>query len=482
MSSHREKAIHGVSWSFIDNIGNKFLQFLVGIVMARLLSPHEYGILGMVTVFVTFSHIFLDSGFSQSLVVRKDCKQEEFSTVFFFNLAMGLVLYGIFFGLAPIIASFFKVAELVALIRVYGIVLVINALSLVQRIQFAKMIDFRTQAFITLTSTILSSAVGIYLAWTGHGIWSLIFRMVLESAINSALYWVFGNFRLLWVFDTKAFREMFSFGYKMLLSGIIDRGYDELYKVIIGKFFRIEDLGFYQRASQFSEIPSSGFTSIVQRVSAPLLAQMPQEKLKSAYSRLIKIITLVVFSLMAGMAASAGSIVAVLLGPKWMEVVVYLQLLCLATILYPLHALNLEIIWVRGFSGLFLRLEIIKKVIALPVILMGIFLGIQAMLWGMIGASILAYFVNSFYSGKLVDYPVTEQIRDLVPNVLVVSTMAALVWLAGLAPLGPKALFCLQVSLGIALVIGLSELFRLESYLEMKSIIVSKLRAKGGSA
>ncbi|MBK8802756.1 MAG: lipopolysaccharide biosynthesis protein [Fibrobacteres bacterium] len=479
MSSHREKAIRGVSWSFIDNIGNKFLQFLVGIVMARLLSPHEYGVLGMVTVFVTFSHIFLDSGFSQSLVVRQDCKQEEFSTIFFFNLAMGVTLYGIFFVSAPLIASFFEVSEIVGLVRVYGIVLIINALSLVQRIQFAKLIDFKTQAFITLTSTVLSSALGLYLAWTGHGIWSLVIRMVVESAINTVLYWIFGNFRLLWVFDVKAFREMFAFGYKMLLSGLIDRGYDELYKVVIGKFFRIEDLGFYQRASQFSEIPSAGFTSIVQRVSAPLLAQMPQEKLKYAYSRLIKIITLVVFALMAGMAACAESLVAVLLGPKWAEVVPFLQLLCLATILYPLHALNLEIIWVRGFSGLFLRLEIIKKLIALPVILAGIFFGIHAMLWGMVGASVVAYFVNSFYSGKFVDYPVSEQLRDLAPNILVVSTMAGLVWLIGLAPFGAQLLLLLQVAGGVTVVVGLSELFKLEAYLEMKSILLTKMRARG---
>lgn len=475
MTSNREKAIHGISWSFIDNIGNKVLQFFVGIVMARLLTPHDYGVLGMVTVFVSFSHIFIDSGFSQSLVIRKNCKREEYSTVFFFNFAMGLMIYGIFYATSPLIADFFKVPELSSLIRVFSLTVVISSTSLVQRIQMSKSIDFRSQAIISSASTIISSIVGISLAWNGMGIWSLIIRMLVESVISASMYWAFGGFRLAIVFDTKAFREMFAFGSKMLFSGIIDRGYEEMYKVVIGKFFRVEDLGFYQRAIQFSEIPSSGFTSIIQRVSSPVLAQLEPDRVKPAYRKLIKSITLVVFAMMIGLAATAKNIVLVLLGSKWIEVVPYLQLLCLSTVLYPLHALNLEIIWVRGFSGLFLRLEIIKKLIALPIIFVGIFYGIFPMLVGMIVVSVLAYFVNSFYSGRLVDYPVTEQIKDLLPLSSLVATMGICVWTLGFIPLESHLLLAIQLFTGIAVVMGLSEVFRLEPYLEIKRIILAKL-------
>lgn len=477
--SMKEKALHGLSWSFVDNVGNRMLQFAVGIVMARLLSPREYGLLGMVTIFVGVSNVFIDCGFTQSLVIRKDSRREDYSTVFFFNLAVSLFVYLAVVFSAPFVAGFFKEPELVSLLRVYALTVVLGAMTLVQRVELTKRIDFKTQAKITLSSTLVSSVVGIVLAYRGFGVWSLVIRLVVDSVLTASLFWLLGEFRLLFCFDRKAFREMFAFGSRLLASGLIDRGYEELYKVVIGKFFSVVELGFYTRAIQFTEVPALGFMQVVQRVSSPVLAQLPLERRKDAYRRIIQSSTLLVFSVMVGLMACSRNLVLLLLGRKWIEVVPYLQLLCLGAMLYPLHALNLEILWICGDSKKFLRLEILKKLIDFPVILVGIRWGIRAMLIGLVVSSVASFFVNSRYSGRLIGYPTSAQIVDLVPNLATVFAMGGVVHILGRnLPFGAFGGLASQVLAGVAIVILAGELFRFSGYQEIRDIAISRIKRR----
>jgi len=472
----KQKTLRGVSWSFVDNFGTRFVQFLVGLVMARILSPREYGLLGILTIFVSFSSILMDSGFSLSLIQKKECTDRDYCTVFYFNVAASLVLYAFLYAVAPWIATFFHEGSLVPLVRVFSLMLLVNATATVQRVILSKKVEFKTQAIISLTASVLSSAIGIVLALRGFGVWSLVVRMLCESAFVSILFWVLGSFRLSLIFDIPAFREMLSFGSKMLASTVIDRGYEEAYKVVIGKFFSVRELGYYTRAIQFSDIPSSGFTNIVQRVSAPVMAQLEPERLKPAYQRLVTTVTFVVFAMMLGMAGAADNIVLVLVGAKWAPVIPYLRLLCLATALYPLHALNLEVIWIRGMSGLFLKLEIAKKIMIVPVIGLGILYGVKAMLGGLVGTSVLSYFIDSHYSGRLINYSTWAQILDLTPLTLVTGGMGIFVYLLGvLLPLGHLPLFFVEIGSGAAFVVVVSELSRLRPYMELKTIALNKL-------
>ena len=477
MPSLKQKTISGLTWSFIDNFSNIGIQFIIGIILARILSPKEFGLIGMITVFISISQSFIDSGFSNSLIRKNNCTQKDYSTVFYFNLIIGVVFYTLLFFLAVPISNFFNEPKLIEIIRILGIVLIISSFSIIQRAILTKRVDFKLQTKISIISSIVSGAIAIYMAYSGYGVWSLVWKTIVATLTTSTLLWFWNNWHPQFIFNFKVFVEHFKFGYKLLLSGLINTLYLNVYYLIIGKFFSAVELGYYTRAEQFSNLPSSNITGVINRVSYPVLSQLQDEplKLKSGYKKLIKTTMFISFVLMIGMAAIAKPLILTLIGVKWASSIIYLQLLCFSAMLYPLHALNLNILNVKGRSDLFLKLEIIKKIVAIPIIFVVIFLGVKAMIFGFIILSFAAYFLNAHWSGKLINYSIKEQILDIIPSFLLSLFMGLIVFsLEYVVPLKPLYLLLLQFSLGAFLTIFFSKLFKLEGYMEIKEIIISK--------
>lgn len=478
MSVLKDKAIKGVAWSFVDNIANSGITFIVGIVLARLLSPAEFGILGMITVFIAVSNSIIDSGFSQALIRKIDVKGIDYNTVFFFNLAIGFVLFLVLFFSSPYIGEFFKEPRLVNVTRVMASILIINALSIIHRTILTKNINFKLQTKISLAASLLSGVVGIGMAYYGFGVWSLVGQILSKQLLYTVLMWALNIWWPKIEFSKKSFNEMFNFGSKLLVSGLIDTIYKNIYYLIIGRYYSAYELGQYSRAEQFSIIFSSNLTVIIQRVSYPVLSSIQDDipRLKEAYRKVIKSTMLVTFTLMLGLAAIAKPLLIILIGEKWLMAVPFLQIICLSEMLYPLHAINLNILNVKGHSGIILKLEVIKKFIAVPVILVGIFMGIQYMLWGSVIASILSYFLNSYFSAPFLKYSTKEQLKDIIPGLIIALIVSSIMWTFTLLNISNWAILSMQFAAGILLTIGLCEIVKLSEYLEMKSILEKILK------
>ncbi len=481
MSSLKQKTINGIFWSSIDSFANQGLLFIIGIILARLLTPNEFGLIGMITIFIAVSESFINSGFSQALIRKENCTDTDFSTVFYFNLAVGILFFVILYFTAPFISKFFNEPQLIELVRVLSIVLIIDALTFVQRTALTKRIDFKLQTKISVISSSLSGILSISMAFSGFGVWSLVAKTLSQKGFNAFLLWLWNKWRPLLIFSKKSFFEMFSFGSKLLISGLINTIYNNIYYLIIGKFFSAQELGFYAKSNHFKDIPSQNINNIISRVSYPVLAQMQEDKvkLKSGYKKIIKITMFITFILMVGLAAVAEPVIITLIGEKWRQSVVYLQLLCFVGAMYPLHALNLNMLNVKGRSDLFLNLEIMKKILAVPTIIIGIIWGIRIMIFGMWINSLIAYFLNSYYSGRLINYPMEEQINDILPELLLALFIGGLVFFSGwLLPVNYLPKLIIQLVLGTILVLSLGELFKFESYMEIKEIVTTRLLRK----
>ena len=477
----KNKAIKGAGWSFADNILNQGISFLVSLVLARLLTPEEYGLIGIITIFIALFNSIVDSGFSNALIRKTDARDIDYNTVFITNLILSIILFIILFFSASSISRFFGQPQLEPLTQVMASIVIINAFAIIQRTLFVKRVDFKTQTKISLISSLVSGFVGIGMALSGCGVWSLVGQQISRQLLNSVFLWIYSRWYPKLQFSVESFKELFGFGWKLLLSGLIDTVWKDIYQVVIGKCYSASTLGQYSRAQQFGAIFSSNLTSVVQRVSYPVLSEIQDNKtvLKFAYKKVIKVTMLVTFCCMLGLASIAKPMILTLIGDQWLPAVPFLQIICLQMVLYPLHAINLNMLQVQGRSDLFLKLEIIKKIIAVIPLLLGIFINIYWMLWGSVVIGIVAYYLNAFYSGRFLDYSMQEQIKDILPSFGVAAVMALIVLSLSYVNLSPVVLLLLQLCVGFSIVVGLCELFKLDSYLEIKNIAlnyISKFR------
>ena len=430
----KQRTVSGLLWSFIDNIATVGITFLVGIVLARLLTPKEFGLIGMLTIFIAISQSFIDSGFRQALIRKQNCTDSDYSTVFYFSLAISIFAYLILFLGANAIGVFFNEPDLKPLIRVLGLGLIINALAIIQSTILTKLIDFKLQAKISLISSVIAGIISIYMAYTGWGVWSLVASSIIRNSVTSILLWIWSTWTPTLVFSIQSFIELFAFGSKLLASGLIDTIYRNVYYIVIGKYFNSAELGYYTRADQFQGLPSSNLQSIIGRVSYPVLLTIQGDilRLKHAYKNIIRSTMLITFVLMLGLAATARPMVLTLIGDKWEPCIIYLQLMCFVGMFYPLHALNLNMLQIQGRSDLFLRLEIIKKILAIPVIFIAIVYGIKSMIISMIILSLIAYYLNSYWSGRLIGYSFVEQLKDIVPSLILALIISAITFTQGI--------------------------------------------------
>lgn len=478
MSSLKQKTVSGLIWSFIDSLAGSGIQFIIGIILARLLSPREFGLIGMIMVFIAISETFINSGFSSALIRKKNCTDKDYSTVFIFNLIVGILFVILLQIAAKPISIFFNEPELIKLIKVFSLVLIIDSISIIQRTILTKRVDFKLQAKISVIASVISGIISISLAYYGYGVWSLVFQRVSKQIVNSSLLWLLNKWYPKLIFCKKSFQELFGFGSKLLLSGLIDNLYRNIYYLVIGKFFSATDLGYYTRANEFSSLPSQHLNGIIGKVSYPILSMIQDDigRLKLNYTRLIRSTMFLTFILMMGMAATSESIIIVLIGEQWRDSIIYLQLLCFVGMMYPLHALNLNMLQVQGRSDLFLKLEIIKKVIAIPTIIIGMYWGIKIMIIGMMVNTLVAYYLNSYWSGKMLNYSFAQQIKDITPSFLLAITMGSIVYTLG-AVLNISFLYKLiiQTVTGTAIILLFCELFNFKDYMYIKEIILERL-------
>lgn len=478
MKTLKQKTITGTIWSFIDSFANQGIQFIAGIVLARILSPREFGLIGMLTIFIALSQSFIDSGFTNALIRKKNCTQTDYSTVFYFNFVVGIIFYFILFFSAGSISVFFNEPQLELLLQVLGIGLILNALGIIQRTILTKDINFKLQTRVSIAASTLSGIIAIAMAFNGFGVWSLVALTLSRFGFTSFFLWMWAKWKPSLTFSTRSFKDLFSFGSKLLISGLIDTVYRNIYYFIIGKYFSAVELGYFTRADQFQALPSQQLTGVFGRVSYPILSTIQNDvkKLRNAYKQIIKSTMLITFVFMLGMAAIAKPMILTLIGEQWLPSVIYLQMLCFVGMFYPLHALNLNMLKVLGRSDLFLRLEIIKTVLAVPVIIIGILYGIKIMILGMLINTIIAYYLNSFWSGKLIGYSSFEQVKDIFPSFLLAFTVAAIVYIIGnVIDFSNIWILVTQLIIGAVLTIILAEIFKLNSYLTLKEIIFNQL-------
>lgn len=472
--SLKKQTVRGVGWSFIDSMLGQGITFLVGLVLARLLSPDEYGLIGIITIFITIFNFIVDSGFSNALIRKNDATDRDYNTMFIVNMCVSVALFGLMYVGAPLVAEFFQRPELTGLCRVMGIVVIINALSLVQNTILTKRLDFKTKTKASFISSVTSGIVGIAMAYSDYGVWALVGQQITKQLLNTILLWVYIHWIPKFLFSVSSFREMWNFGWKLLVSGIIDQAWTQIYQVVIGKCYTPAALGQYTRAQQFSSICSSNLTTIIQRVSYPALSKMQDDKprLKNGYKRVIKISMLVTYTLMLGLAGCAKSLILVLIGEKWIVCIPILQIICFSAMQYPLHALNLNMLQVQGRSDLFLRLEIIKKCIAVIPLLLGIFVGIYYMLTCSIFTGLFALYLNAYYSGPFLKYSIWEQARDILPSLLMALSMFSILFAFSFLPINPLIMLPLQIIIGAAFTLTICEIRKPEEYLELKGIVI----------
>ncbi|MBO5627653.1 MAG: lipopolysaccharide biosynthesis protein [Aeriscardovia sp.] len=476
--SLKDKTVKGVGWSAIDNIVGHSVTFIVSLVLARILSPEHYGLIGIIAIFTAVCQTLINAGFTTALIRKKDATEDDYNTVFIVNLAMSLILYTVIFLCAPLIADFFHRYELVDLTRVSSLSMIIGALALVQQTRLTKRIDFKSQTKITIAASVISGIIGIVMALLGFGVWALVAQSLSSQVIRTSLLWVVNKWVPSLRFSSKSFHELFGFGWKMMLSSIIDTVWKELYQVVVGRFYSPATLGQYTRAKSFSQLLSSNLTSIIQRVTYPVLSniQDDKERMVRAYRKMIKITMFITAVSTFFLGAVSEPLIYCLIGPKWHEASVYLPLICISASTYPLHAINLNMLQVQGRSDLFLGLEIIKKTIALGPLMIGAFVGILPMLCTNIITSIIAYFLNSHYSGKLLGYSSWMQIKDIAPSYGIAMLLALSVYFLKFFPVTYWIVLPLQLVLGAIAFFALCNITKREEYIEIKGMLTPYLK------
>ena len=415
------KTIYGIFWSIGQELASKLISFSITIVLARILSPAEFGLIAMLFVFIAVGNSLLDGGLTSSLIRTAEVTQKDCSTVFYFNLIGSLIIYSILFLLAPFISEFYHQSVLTKVVRVYGIVLIINAFYGIQQTLLVKEMKFKTMTMIQIPAVIGGGILGVILAKLGFGVWSLVWMGLLNSFISTVLHWYFSPWRPILLFDSLSFRKHFNYGYKLTLSGLIDKVYQNIYAIIIGKFYPPAQLGFYSRAESISQLPTGIISSAIGKVTLPMFTKIAHdhEQLVNIYRKVMLQVLFWMAPSLVALSVIAEPLFRLMLTDKWLPAVPYFQILCIAGIMYPIHAYNLNILKVKGHSDLFLRLEIIKKLLCIIGILCAFPFGIYGLLYLQLFFSFSSFYINSIYTVRFINYPFVKQVEDVLPTLFV---------------------------------------------------------------
>lgn len=427
-----QQTMRGVGWSAVERLSYQGITFIIQIVLARLLTPDDYGVVAMLAIFLQIAQVFIDSGFANALIKKQDCTDADYSTVFYYNLGIALLLYLILFATSPAIASFYRTPLLVPVLRVLALTLIFNALSIVQQTILIKRVDFKSQSVVTFSSAVVSGAVGIFFACRGAGAWALVIQQLLNSFFRSLMYLIVVEWKPRLVFSMQSFRYMFGFGSKLLVSTLIDVIYKNLYKLVIGRKFQERDLGFYTKAEELAIFPSTNAANIISRVCFPILSriQNDESRLSRVYKTLIRYSSWLIFPMMTGLLVVSEPFILTVLKDPWAPAVPILRILCLDWMLDFICVLNLNLLLVKGRTDLVLRLQIVKKAIALSILFLSVPFGIAGMCWGRVLYSVISVCINTYYTKRIIGLGLLSQLGDIWPFMLASAFMGISVYLA----------------------------------------------------
>ena len=471
--SLKKKTVKGVAWTSLNQVLNLGLGFAIGIILARLLSPSDYGLLAMIAVFNAIAFAFLDSGFGNALIRKPDLTEDDNTTAFFFNLAAGVVLFGIIWLIAPWVSVFYDKPILTPLLRAEGSLLILSSFKIVQNTQLTRALNFKAKMIIRVVSSVLGGITGIVAAYSGLGVWALVTMHIADSLISLVLLWVISPWRPKGKWSRTSFSYLWGYGSKLLASGLLDTIYSNIYPIIIGKFYSAADLGQYTRAKQYASVPSQSLTGVIQQVTFPVLSQIQEDdqRLGNNYRRMLRFTVFIVFPIMIGMAVLASPLVIALVTDKWSQCVPYLQIICLASMWYPVHAINLNLLQVKGRSDLFFRLEIIKKVLITVVVFACVPFGIIGICCGSVFTSLACLAINTYYTGKLIDVGFLRQMKDMTPTLLASLVMGAVVYFAVMPFDNNWVKLVVGIPLGMALYLAIAKVFKMPELQEALDII-----------
>ncbi len=466
MKANKKTVTSNVLWRFFERTGAQGVNFIVSLILARLLEPKVYGVVALVTVFTAILQIFVNCGFSSALIQKKNPDSLDYSSVFYFNLLSCVVLYALLFGFAPLIAKFYEMPELTSIIRVMGITLLIGGINGMQHTYVSKNLMFKRFFFATLGGTIGAGVIGIWMAYRGYGVWALVASNLFNSAVDTIILWVTVKWRPTKEFSLNRLKALFSFGWKMLASNILDVVYDKIRQLIIGKMYSAEDLAFYNKGDTFPNMLISNIDTSLNSVLFPSMAaaQDNMESLKNMTRRSLKTSTYLIMPMMVGLAVCAEPVISIILTDKWLPCVPFLRIFCFTYAFYPVHTSNLNAIKASGRSDIFFKLEIIKKAVDLAAILSTMWFGVMAMAYSLLFTSIAGQIINSYPNKKLMKYSYLEQLKDMLPNIGLSLFMGAAVFSINFIQLNDILKLIIQVPLGMAIYFGLSKLFKIDSF------------------
>jgi len=426
--SIKKETLSGLIWTFADTFILRGGTFIASLILARILGPKEFGLIGMITIFVAIGTSLVDSGMSSSIIRTKDADDKDFSTVFYTNLVLSILIYGIVYFTALFIALFYKQEILTSIIRWYCLSFIVSSLSSIQIAILTKRMQFKKIMICNIPGILTGIIVGITLGYLDYGVWSIVAMYLLTQVLNSITLWFFSDWRPSLKFSIERLKFHFTFGYKLMLSGLLNTVFNNIYNVIIGKYYSVQTLGYYERANLFNQYPVTTITGIVNRVTYPLLSKIQdqQERVSVVYKKLIQLTFFITAPLMFGAAAVAKPLFLLVLGAKWLPAVPFFQILCLSSIFLPIHSFNINVLKVYGRSDLFLKLEIIKKAVIAISVIIALQIGIYGLVWSSVFTSVVALLINTHYSSSLIRYTTKEQIQDIIPTLIQCVIMFAL--------------------------------------------------------
>lgn len=474
----KSKVISSLVWKFLERVCAQAVNLVVSIILARIIAPEQYGVIALTTIFITISNVFVESGLGTSLIQKKNADSKDFSTVFYCNIIMSIIMYLAIFFIAPLAAKFYSSPILTPVLRVLGITVLIAGVKSIQCSYVSKNMMFKKFFVSTFIGTVVSAVIGIWMAYNGYGVWSLVVQQLSNTLFDTLILWITVKWRPTLEFSFKRLKALYGFGWKMLCSSLIDTIYNEIYGLSIGKIYTPEQLAYYNRGNQFPKLITVNIDGSISSVMLPTLSkeQDNKAKVKSMMRRAIKTSSFLLFPLMIGLAVVAKPLVSILLTDKWLPAVPLMQLLCFSYMLWPIHTINIQAINALGRSDIFLKLEIIKKIIGVTALIISIPFGIQFMVFMKIVTSIIATFINSHPNKKLVNYSYIEQIADILPALAISIVMGIIVYMMNLFPISGIMVLIIQILLGIILYLLLSYIFKLEAFKYILDNIKSKFK------
>lgn len=465
--SLKDKTIRNMIWSLIDRVGSRVIQLAMQLILARLLMPSDFGVLGIVTIFLTLPIIIIDSGFTNALIRDKDVEQKDYSTVFYYNVFISVVVYFLLFNTAGYISQFFEVPELVSIIRILGLVLIIESAGLIYKAILTKNLQFALQTKVNVLTSIFSGFIAIGFAVAGFGVWSLVFKILALQLSQTLAYVYLNRWKPSLVFSVSSFKRLFAFGWKLLVSWSLNESYKNIYVMIIGRFFPTAILGFYSNARNLSITATYTIAHSVEKVSYPVLSTVQDDdaRLKHGFKKILKNSAFFTFPFSLGLVAISPALFRILLGENWLPSIPYFQILIFSGLFIPVSFINLNVLQVKGRSDLYLKVNIIEKVVGFAIVgLVLLFrLGIFGLLWGIVLHYAVSYFINSSYSKKMIDYGILEQLKDFVLILVISVFMGGITYSLNYVIIGNDwvLIFC-QVAVGTLIYFALSYIFKLE--------------------